>query len=186
MPNPYHDADGKFCSRDGMRESIQNLIKDNRVDDALKLTGELKALDDAAAKGKDESAFVADLTTKKAEPSPEEKKEELFNNFYWSNASDGPGEFVKLLEDTGAKTSPEDAANLSLGLDEIRRDAYSNGVAVEMNGASVEKPDFVQLTDNLLAQLESGGQIDFRAKLALEDVVEKTWDGGYNDGGWDT
>ena len=49
MPNPYHDADGKFCSRDGMRESIQILIKDNRVDEALKLTSELKAIDDTKA-----------------------------------------------------------------------------------------------------------------------------------------
>lgn len=186
MPNPYHDADGKFCSRDGMRESIQNLIKDNRVDDALKLTSELKALDDAVANSKNESAFVADLKAKKAEPSPEEKKEELFNNFHWSNASDGPSEFVKLLESTGAETSPEDEKNLREGLEEIRRDAYNNGVEVEMGGASVERPDFIQLTDNLLAQLESGGEVDVRAKLALEDVVEKTWGSGYDDGAWDT
>jgi hypothetical protein len=53
MPNPYHDADGKFASRDELNNNIQQALDDGRIDDYIR---ERKNLDDiereiAASKG---------------------------------------------------------------------------------------------------------------------------------------
>lgn len=45
MANPFHDAEGKFCSRDGMLKSIHELAAAGRVSDYLKLKDEFDELD---------------------------------------------------------------------------------------------------------------------------------------------
>ena len=45
MTNPYHDADGKFCSADEMNQSVINLIKKGNTDGALKLLTELRDIE---------------------------------------------------------------------------------------------------------------------------------------------
>jgi hypothetical protein len=47
MPNPYHDADGKFASRDGLNNKIDLAFKEGRMDDYLR---ERKNLDDIERK----------------------------------------------------------------------------------------------------------------------------------------
>jgi hypothetical protein len=43
MPNPYHDADGKFASRDELNNNIQQALDEGRMDDYIR---ERKNLDD--------------------------------------------------------------------------------------------------------------------------------------------
>lgn len=45
MANPFHDAEGKFCSRDGMLKSIHELAATGRISDYLKLKDEFDELD---------------------------------------------------------------------------------------------------------------------------------------------
>lgn len=35
MPNPYHDAEGKFCSKNEMREAVNLLLDKGKVDEYL-------------------------------------------------------------------------------------------------------------------------------------------------------
>jgi len=50
MPNPYHDAEGKFCSRDEMGEAIDNAIASGQVQIAMSLKNDLDEIDDQKIK----------------------------------------------------------------------------------------------------------------------------------------
>lgn len=44
--NPYHDAEGKFCSKNGMKAAITCLVQRNRLSEALALQSELDKIEE--------------------------------------------------------------------------------------------------------------------------------------------
>ena len=52
MPNPYHDAEGKFTSRLGMSDAVDGLVQSGRFDEAFRLRQEYTA----AVKGQDDGS----------------------------------------------------------------------------------------------------------------------------------
>ena len=50
MANPYHDADGKFCSRGEMETAIQNAASSNQLDTYFSLRKDLEDIDAARVK----------------------------------------------------------------------------------------------------------------------------------------
>jgi hypothetical protein len=54
MPNPYHDADGKFASRDELNNNIQRALDDGRIDDYIRERKNLDDIEREIAASKDE------------------------------------------------------------------------------------------------------------------------------------
>ena len=52
MANPYHDGEGKFCSRGEMQTAIENLVHEHRYDEALELIQDFKKVDEKADLGR--------------------------------------------------------------------------------------------------------------------------------------
>ena len=48
MANPYHDGNGKFCSRGEMQTAIHDLVQEQRYDEARTLIADIKSIDDKA------------------------------------------------------------------------------------------------------------------------------------------
>lgn len=64
MPNPYHDAEGKFASRDEMAHAIDQSMLSGDMDTALRLKKEMEDIDSQKAKNSDkaESVFYTGAT----------------------------------------------------------------------------------------------------------------------------
>lgn len=43
MPNPFHDADGRFTSKEGMGDAVDGLVQSGRLDEAFRLQQEYDA-----------------------------------------------------------------------------------------------------------------------------------------------
>jgi len=54
MPNPYHDAEGRFASRDELNNNIQQALDDGRIDDYIRERKNLDDIEREIAANKDE------------------------------------------------------------------------------------------------------------------------------------
>jgi hypothetical protein len=88
MPNPYHDADGKFASRDELNNNIQRALDEGRMDDYIRERKNLDDIEREIAASKDENPDISSTYgTQSFAPQPKNNISHLWesSNDVWEN-----------------------------------------------------------------------------------------------------
>jgi hypothetical protein len=196
MANPYHDGDGKFCSRGEMQAAIHHLVQEQRYDEAQVLIADIKSIDEKAGLNQFNEEFGQGRNTETLRYAAGLIENHAKGRHELQNASDEQIEGVakvlryekKVHLITVHNPAQEELSDLEAevkektgigGYDELKRHVASENMRLETEGLSISKEIQEEAEAQGLPARYSGY---YFKKLNTEIGLTPTFNNDYNRG----
>jgi hypothetical protein len=208
MANPYHDEQGRFCSKTKMRNSIARLETQGKVVEYFELRTEYEKISGETyvrptRKTPGQKVPVAQakvLYTKPAKPglgkstilvepdtSSEPNKSELVTNAHIEEKgfSSQTASFVNSAQAKGAKVTIQDAEIIDNRMSSAHGKGYGDGVNHEWHGVAPagydSSRDYYEIVESVSFEIDDDRELESQLKAGLRDSYEQ----GSGEGAWD-
>lgn len=192
MANPYHDENGRFCSKGEMRAAVNRLASGNNLDAYFTLRSEFEASSGESlnATPKLETPSVADTSTRKVEvedsrvslkASDPASEKELDRITQYSEVND----FVHQVQSRGRVITRGDLFVLSEAIDDVSAEGYRHGDTLEREGHFDSKYSVTNKAEQTASILNCNTPEDASINEGIEAMLSQRYNQAQHEGGWD-